>query len=98
MRTLRVPFEISGGKALTVEQATIDEVEQNVRVIVATRRGERLATPDFGTGDPVFDLRPDIADFEAAIERFEPRAVVSITADDDNLDRNFSIRVGMEPL
>lgn len=96
MITLKVPFEIVGGKALTVEQATIDEIEQNVRVVVSTRRGERLANPEFGTGDPVFDLAPDIADFEAAIERFEPRAQVEIAALNDDLDRRFTIRVGME--
>ncbi len=74
---LRVPFRITGGRALTVEDGSPDEIAQNVRVIVGTGVGERREVPDFGVDDPTF-TDADLDDVEAAVAEFEPRADLHI--------------------
>jgi phage baseplate assembly protein W len=83
---LRVPLRVlPTGNAATVEQDTDTEIEQNIRVLLATRPGERLADAEFGVPDPLF-TGPDEAAISEALERFEPRARVELTVDYDTDD------------
>lgn len=78
---LAVPFRIVGGRAATVEDGTLDEVTQNVRVILGTRPGERLVVPEFGLGDPTFGQAgrtPSTADLVEAVAVWEPRATLRV--------------------
>lgn len=75
---LRVPFEVIDDNAATVRHGSDDEIRQNVAVLLGTRLGQRLTEPEFGISDPTFTLSPDLAEIEAAIARFEPRAEVDI--------------------
>lgn len=79
---LVIPFEIDGTRAKTVDEASLDEVTQNVDVIVRTRRGERLMVPEFGIEDPTFRLSqgtPDTGELAAAVALWEPRAVLTFS-------------------
>lgn len=93
---LRVPFQISGPSALIVEGDTLEEVAQNVDVIVATRRGERLVVPMFGISDPTFRTGFDAGALAEDIAAWEPRAAVEITTGDidstGELDVNIKVR------
>lgn len=74
---LRVPFRIVGPAALTVADGSDDEIVQNVQVVLATYRGDYLARPDLGIGDPTFGYAhesPSESEIETVIERWEPRA------------------------
>lgn len=74
---LAVPFRVKDDHAVVVEDATLDEVIQNVDVIVRSRRGERLMSLDFGISDPTFTFRqaaPDLVEIDAAVAQWEPRA------------------------
>lgn len=88
---LAVPFRISGTRAETVEDGTLEEVTQNVRVILTTHRGSRLAVPTFGIPDPTFGVAggtPNPAVVQAAVEEWEPRAEVELiygTPSDDGV-------------
>lgn len=98
---LAVPFRITGTRAATVEDGTLDEVAQNVRVILGTRTGERLAVPAFGTADPTFGLAgatPDAAEVEGAVTEWEPRATISLEYRAPTVDgtADVVVRVGME--
>lgn len=95
---LAVPFRIGAQGAAVVDDGSLDEVEQNVRVIVGTIRGERLVQPDFGIDDPVFgnvNQLPDIAAIQAAIEEWDERATVDIVKSVDGTTVNLALRVGM---
>lgn len=75
---LRLPISLApDGTFRTVTEDSPEEITQNVRVILRTRIGERLATPDFGTPDPTF------AGFDAAaamdlVSDQEPRAELAV--------------------
>lgn len=77
-RHLRLPLAlgVNGGLA-TVEEDSLDELAQNAGVILRTRVGERLATPDLGTIDPVFDGLEPAAAFEV-VAVWEPRASLDL--------------------
>lgn len=52
---LRLPLTVGpDGTFRTVVEDSLDEITQNVLVILRTRTGERLATPDLGVPDPTF--------------------------------------------
>lgn len=80
------PFRIdaSGGVAWT---AGPDKVREDVRALLATRRGERPMLRDYGTRlaalvqEPLDDVLADLAGEEVrtALLRFEPRIVVTRT-------------------
>lgn len=93
---LKVPFQIAGRAALTVAEDSIEEVIQNVSVIVSTRRGERLAVPDFGISDPVFEDEVDIAEMQAAIEQWEERALVRIARHEPTSEHRVSVAVALQ--
>jgi phage baseplate assembly protein W len=71
---LRLPFGLAAdGTFQTVTEDSDAEVVQNVAVILRTREGERMATPEFGTSDPTF-VGLDPAALLPVVERYEPRA------------------------
>lgn len=75
---IALPIRVGGnGGFVTVAEDSAQEIVQNVAVLLRTREGERLATPEFGTPDPVFTG----LDAEAAlalIATTEPRATVEV--------------------
>lgn len=71
---LRLPLRVApNGRFYTVAEDSSEEILQNVLVILRTRLGERLATPDFGTPDPTF-TGFDVEAALAAVTDVEPRA------------------------
>ena len=87
---LRIPFEIVGGMPATIEQDTPEEIEQSVRVLLKTERGERIEVPEYGVPEWAFEAGEDLGEVMAAIARWEPRAAAQIEASpnpDDELHR-----------
>lgn len=87
---LRIPFRIGvGGQAETVEQDSIEEVTQCVKVLVATNVGSRVELPEYGIADPVFT---DVSQSQrteaiaAQLKKWEPRARADVTGSVDFLD------------
>lgn len=77
---LRLPFGLaSDGSFQTVAEDSDAEVVQNVAVILRTRVGERLQTPEFGTPDPTF-VGLDPAVVLPVVQEYEPRADLDIVA------------------
>lgn len=84
---LKVPLTIGvDGHAEVVEQDTWEEVAQCVQVLLMTRIGDRIESPEYGIPDQVFTTVPDLLTIQAAIERWEPRARTTLTDDQDWLD------------
>ncbi len=80
VRKLRVPIEYVNGRIRTVEQDSERHVEQCVDGILNTRLGSRIEKPEFGIPDTRFGRGVGTAQaVAAAIERWEPRADVSVT-------------------
>jgi hypothetical protein len=74
------PFAMSGRSLATVEQDSIEDVQQNVRSYFSTARGERPLSPDFGLEDPTFGPDVNTTRLAAEIEEAENgRASISIT-------------------
>ncbi len=76
---LAVPFRIERGRAVTVDQDTLEAVAANVGVLFDTFRGERLMAAEFGVEDPTFLSVPEAIDedeLEALAAIWEPRALV----------------------
>jgi phage baseplate assembly protein W len=72
-----VPFEVSAGAPLEVEQDTAAEISQCVRAILHTPEGSMLDDPEFGIPDETFaelGTAPDASLYLSTVERFEPRA------------------------
>lgn len=91
---LAIPFGLdTAGAALVVEQDTVDEVAQCVRVLLGTTQGTRQVVPDYGIPDPTFTgIQTDVV--EQAVADWEPRAVVSVVIADPP-DRNLAVTVGV---
>lgn len=94
------PFRFgSNGAAQVVEQDTHAEIEQNVKVLVLTERGERLEVPDFGIDDLVFQTGVDEAAIAAQAREWDERAEVLIAEEPDRVNamiRNLLIDVREE--
>lgn len=77
-RHIRLPIAIAtDGTFTTVAEDSVEEITQNVTVVLRTRTGERLATPDLGTPDPTFTgLDPAVA--LDMVRQVEPRADLDI--------------------
>jgi phage baseplate assembly protein W len=74
------PFSLPGrGPLAQVEQDSIEDVRQNVHSYLATARGERPLSPDFGLEDPSFGPNVNGSRLAAEIMDAEPRANVTIT-------------------
>ncbi|MCD2193528.1 GPW/gp25 family protein [Actinomycetospora endophytica] len=72
-----LPFNLqANGSYGVVDQDSSDDVISCVRVLLATRVGERLEVPQFGIPDPTFAVGnpgwPGV--LENAVARWEPRA------------------------
>lgn len=71
------------GEPRTVDQDSVAEITQSVRVLLQTRPGDRPTQPDYGYSDPAFqpatpgELGTGVADIEAA-RTWEPRADATI--------------------
>lgn len=78
---LRIPFALAAdGSAAVVEQDSLAEVTQNVRVLLGTVQGSRLIPADYGIPDPTF-VGLDEQDLAAAVAEWEPRAAVTVTVE-----------------
>jgi len=72
---------MSGRHLAAVEQGSIEDVEQSVHSYLATARGERPLSPDFGLEDPTFGMGVNTALVASEIMDAEDgRAIVTITA------------------
>jgi hypothetical protein len=79
--TLAWPFQLVGGRLATVEKDSIEDVRQSVHSYLATMRGERPLSPDFGLEDPTFGPGVNTARLAAEIMDSEDgRALVTIEA------------------
>lgn len=77
---LRVPVSLGGKRFATVEQDSIEEVEQCVEAVVRTPLGHRDIAPEFGIPDQAFDVNPQA--LHDAIDECEPRADTTIERED----------------
>jgi phage baseplate assembly protein W len=78
-----VPFTVSGGAPLEVEQDTAQEISQCVEVVLQTIEGTWIDEPEFGIPDETFTQlapNPDAALYLSAIDRWEPRSSAIGTA------------------
>lgn len=83
----KLPLRIGlDGHAEVLEQDTPEEIAQCVQVLLSTRVGDRIESPEYGIPDQVFTTVPDLATIQAAIERWEPRATVKLVSEQDWLD------------
>lgn len=80
-RLLALPFRLlPSGNFATVEEDSVADVAQSVRVLLLTTPGERLTDPDLGTPDPVF-VGLDAEEVAAVVAEQEERASVQIVSD-----------------
>ncbi|MFB6155712.1 MAG: GPW/gp25 family protein [Haloferacaceae archaeon] len=89
-RGVAFPVETDASGALAVAEGD-DDIEQAIRVILGTARGERVMRPEFGCGihDRVFESVDTTtrtlveSDVREALREWEPRiTVLSVTARD----------------
>lgn len=81
------PFSIQGNDAAMVEQGSPEEITQAVGVLLQTPIGTREVLPSYGVPDILFGQQPlPMNDILAAINRWEPRAAVTLTDDPNQLD------------
>ena len=92
------PFRFGGsGTVAVVEQDTHAEIEQNVKVLVLTHRGERIEVPGFGVSDSTFQVRLDTKAISNAAEEWDSRAQVLVSEGPDLIEklvRNALIQTG----
>lgn len=74
------PFRFAGRRLAQVEQDSIEDLQQSVHAYLATPRGDRPLSPNFGAEDPTFGPGVDPVQLAADIEASEDeRALVTIT-------------------
>jgi phage baseplate assembly protein W len=83
-----IPFTYDAtGSASVLQQDTLEEVSQCVRVLLSTPTGTRVEQFDYGIPDPTFtDDAQMVAQITAAVGRWEPRAAgiqVAVTTQPD---------------
>jgi phage baseplate assembly protein W len=86
---LAIPFRVdSTGAAAVVDQDSFDEIAQCVRVLLTTRRGQRIELRDYGITNPVFSEQGslDRTGMAAAVTKWEPRARAVLRSDPDRFD------------
>lgn len=82
-----LPFRFSQGRAVEVEQDSIDDVAACVEAALRTRPHERDEHPEFGTPDLTFSQLPLSTDaLVATVEKSEPRARLLAEVAPDRLD------------
>lgn len=78
---LRLPLTIGpDGTFRTLREDSVEEITQNILVVLRTRTGERLATPELGTPDPVFNGLDTAAALDV-VTLIEPRADLEVVRD-----------------
>ncbi|WP_369070012.1 GPW/gp25 family protein [Kineococcus terrestris] len=95
MRHLKLPLTLgAGGQLSTVAQDSSADIAQSLGVLLATRPGERLSVPGYGTPDPLFQ-GPDLSATHAAASEWEPRgADFTLTVDGPLEQRTVTITAG----
>lgn len=90
---LVIPFQYdASGSAAVVEQDTVGEVAQCVRVLLSTPLGTRIEQFDYGIPDPTFTSEANIvSQISTAVARWEPRAIGLQLAVATNFDGSTSI-------
>lgn len=93
---LGLPIGLAADGTLnSVLQDSLDEVTQSVEMIVGSPLGARTVVPGFGVPDPVFSSPgPNSATILAAIQKWEPRAKVTVAVSNDG-EGNADINVGV---
>ena len=82
-----IPFRVSNGAAVVIEQDTTDDVVACVIAILLCPRGYRAELPGFGLDDPTFtETAPDVDAIARAIAEWEPRADTVLATSQDELD------------
>jgi phage baseplate assembly protein W len=82
-----LPFRIEGGTVATSEQDTLEEIADCVEAVLRTTVGARLELPEFGIPDQSFSLNgADPHAIDAAVQKWEPRAVTAAQANNESLD------------
>ena len=77
-RHLALPLRVTAnGSLATHAEDSLEEITQNVAVVLRTRRGERLATPQLGIDEPTF-VGLDVEAAFAAVAEVEPRADLAL--------------------
>lgn len=94
---LAFPFRMmAGGSVSVVEQDSLEEIGQCVEVFLRTTQGERIEIPEYGIGDPVFDVNLDTEAIISDLLEWEPRAEVLMSEafdPEDELTRIVRARV-----
>lgn len=72
-----LPFRFVNGKAVEVEQDTVEDIVVCIEALLRTRPGQRLDLPTYGTPDPLFQ-GADADDLLNVIQEWEPRANIAI--------------------
>ncbi len=88
------PLRFADGKAVEVEQDSIDDIAACVRAILSVERGSFIYLPEFGVPDLVFQTEGvDPVFLRATIEQQEPRVNVAIEEgwDYDDFIQSFRI-------
>jgi phage baseplate assembly protein W len=93
---LRWPLRGAAHRLQTVEQDTIDDVRQCVRVLLVTPLGARPLAPEIGVEDPTFTAGVDAEVLAAELEEMEDRASVTVIADQVDPQGHQDIRIHVE--
>jgi phage baseplate assembly protein W len=72
---LRFPLMVSStGRLAAVQVDSVDDVGQSLALLAATRPGERLSVPAYGTPPFLFTDEPPVEALREAAAMWEPRA------------------------
>jgi phage baseplate assembly protein W len=74
---LAVPIRFNGKTFATVDQDSLEEIEQCVLACVSTIVGSRIDAPGYGVPDETFQQltpHPSVEAYLAAVQEAEPRA------------------------
>lgn len=91
------PFRVVDGVVVTVEQDSIEEIEQCVEAVVNTIVGSRIDAPEYGIPDESFKTQTassSVSSYLAAIEAAEPRAHVIGEERLEEMVKHVTLRVG----
>jgi hypothetical protein len=82
-----MPFRFVDGKAVVVEQDSIEEIRDCVANVCRYQPGDRPARPAFGIPDQAFAQNgPDVGLLTASVTLWEPRAVLAAQLEGSDLE------------